>query len=216
MPPSAAADDPLSCNSVIALALGRRGRVRMSRMPASGRGILATMQDTMVLPASALKKPLPVVPALVATSVLALALAGFFLHQANQRADALAAATATAEQASGELTRLKARVHELEQDLASKKTELASALRTLPVEVSFRVGDPGTGFVAHFENQSTATLRLSVEPRRARTGEYGRLELTIPAESSAELAEKQGWAFRSGDTLTVTSGDFRPVSLAVP
>ena len=174
------------------------------------------MEDTLVLPATAYKKPPPVVPALVATSVLALALAGFFLHQSSQRAGALAAATASAGQATDELSRLKARVHELEQELASKKTELASALKTLPVEVSFHVGDPGTGFVAHFDNTSTAPMRLTVEPRRARTGEYGRLELTIPEGGSAELAEKQGWAFRSGDTLTVTSGDFRPVSLAVP
>ena len=59
-------------------------------------------------------------------------------------------------------------------------------------------------------------MRLTVEPRRARTGEYGRLEVTIPADGSAELAEKQGWAFRSGDTLTVSSGDFHAISLAVP
>lgn len=185
-------------------------------MRAAARGILDAMEDTMVLPASARKKPLPVIPALAGATVLAVALAGFFLHQSSQRADALATATAGAEQANGELVRLKARVRALEQELASKKTELASALKTLPVEVSFHVGDPGTGFVAHFDNTSTAPMRLIVEPRRARTGEYGRLEVTIPADGSAELAEKQGWAFRSGDTLTVSSGDFRPVSLAVP
>jgi hypothetical protein len=174
------------------------------------------MEDTMVLPAPALKKPLPLVPALAAAAVLAVAAAGFFFHQSSQRAAALAAATTGAEQANAELTRAKGRVRALEQELASMKTELASALRTLPVEVSFHVGEPGTGFVAHFDNQSTAPMRLIVEPRRARTGEYGRVELTIPADGSAEVSEKQGWAFRSGDTLTVSSGDFRPVSLAVP
>ena len=170
----------------------------------------------MVLTAAAEKKPLPLLPALVAVSILAVALAGFFAYRSAQRGTALAAATASAEQASGDLVRAKARVHELEQELAAKKTELASALRTLPVEVSFHVGEPGTGFVAHFENQSTAPMRLIVEPRRARTGEYGKVELTLAADGSAELSEKQGWAFRSGDTLMVTSGDFRPVSLAVP
>ncbi len=185
-------------------------------MRAPARFMLSPMEDTMVLPADALKKPLPLLPALACAAVLALVAAGFFFFQSSQRADALAAAAASADQAATEFARLHARVHELEQDLAAKKTELASALRTLPVEISFHVGEPGTGFVAHFENQSTATMRVNVEPRRARTGEYGRLELTIPAESFAELSEKQGWAFRSGDTLTVSSGDFRPVSLAVP
>jgi len=170
----------------------------------------------MVLPASALKKPLPLVPALAAASALALVLAGFFFYQASQRASALAAAAASAERASAELTQAKGRIHALEQEIATMKTALASALRTLPVDVTFHVGDPGTGFVAHFDNTSTATIRLTVEPRRARTGEYGRLELTIPPDSAAELSEKQGWAFHSGDTLTVSSGDFRPVSLAVP
>jgi len=170
----------------------------------------------MVLPASTLKKPRPLAPALAVALVLAVAAAGFFFYQAGERADAEAAATAGAQQVKAELVRAKTRVRELEQELAAEKTELASALKTLPVDVGFRVGEPGAGFVAHFENQSTAPMRLVVEPRRARTGEYGRIELTIPAAGSAEVAEKQGWAFRSGDTLTVTSDDFRPVSLAVP
>jgi hypothetical protein len=185
-------------------------------MPAQSRGILCAMEDTMVLPASALRKPLPLVPALAAASVLAVALAGYFFYRAGQRAGELANATVDIEQAHAELVRARARVHELEQELAAKKTELASALRSLPVAVNFHVGEPGTGLVAHFENQSTAPMNLAVEPRRPRTGEYGRIELEIPANGSAEVSEKQGWAFRSGDTLTVTSGDFRPVSLAVP
>ena len=178
--------------------------------------MLVAMEDTMVLPATALKKPLPLVPALATASAVAVACAGFFLYQASQRADALAAATTSAAQAHAELAEAKGRVHALEQEVATMKTALASALKTLPVEVKFRVGEPGTGYVAHFDNNSTAPMRLLVEPRRARTGEYGRVELTIPPDGSAELSEKQGWAFHSGDTLTVSSGDFRPVSLAVP
>jgi hypothetical protein len=174
------------------------------------------MEDTMVLPASALKKPLPLLPALAAASVLAVVCAGFFFYQSSQRASALAAAAAGAERANAELSQATLRIHALEQELATMKTALASALKTLPVEVTFHVGEPGTGFVAHFDNTSTAPMRLTVEPRRARTGEYGRMELTIAPDSSAELSEKQGWAFHSGDTLTVSSGDFRPVSLAVP
>jgi hypothetical protein len=201
---------------VIALAFGRGAGVRSSRMTARERGILCAMEDTMVLPAATFKKTLPLVPVLGAVAAVAVVLAGFFCYQSSQRAAALDAATASAQQAAGELAHAKERIRALELDVAAKKTELASALRTLPVDVSFHVGEPGAGYVAHFENQSTATIRLLIEPRRARTGEYGRLELTIPADSSGELSEKQGWAFRSGDTLTVSSGDFRAVSLAVP
>jgi hypothetical protein len=201
---------------VIALAFGRGAGVRSSRMAVRGNGILYAMEDTMVLPAATFKKAPPLVPVLGAAAAVAVVLAGFFFYQSGQRAAALDAATASAQQAAAELAQAKARIHELERDLAAKKTELASALRMLPIEVSFHVGGPGTSYVAQFDNQSTATMRLVVEPRRARTGEYARLELTIPADSSGELSEKQGWAFRSGDTLTVSSGDYRAVSLAVP
>ncbi|MBS0395766.1 MAG: hypothetical protein JSR54_14185, partial [Proteobacteria bacterium] len=108
----------------------------------------------------------------------------------------------------------RARVSELEHELATQRTELASALRQLPVEVSFRVTDGQ--LVATFENHSTRAIDVVVEPRRARTGEYGRIELTLPEQGTATVGERQGWSFRSGDTLTVLSGDYRPVSLAVP
>ncbi len=169
----------------------------------------------MALAASALKTPLPLVPALAAASLVAVARAGFLFHRCARRADALATATASAERANAELARAEARARALEPALAAKKTALATARRTLPVEVRFRLGEPGTGVVAHFVNPSTAPLRL-VEPSRPRRGDYGQVELTIDADDSAELAEKQGWAFRSGETLTVRSGDFRRVALAVP
>ena len=169
----------------------------------------------MVLAAAEIKKP-PLVPVLAAVAGVAVLAAAFFLHQVSQRGAELVAANASAAQAHEQLTQARERIRELEQEIAAEKTELASALRTLPVEVGFRVGDPGAGYVAHFDNRSTAQLVLTVEPHRSRTGEYGRLEVILPAQGSAELTEKQGWAFRSGDTLVVSAGDFRPVSLAVP
>jgi flagellar basal body-associated protein FliL len=176
--------------------------------------MLPAMQDTMVLPPAADKKPLPLVPLLVVALLVAVGAAGFFAYRTGDGGDALAAANANASQAQAELAQAQARIRALERELAAQKTELAAALRTLPVDVSFQVVDGA--LVASFENRSTTALDLVVEPRRARTGEYGRLELSLPAEGRGQLSEKQGWTFRSGDTLTVTAGDFRPVSLAVP
>ena len=171
----------------------------------------------MILTAAPLKRKAPLVPILAAVAVAAVAAAGYFYVQTGRGADALAAATAQAEQSSAQLVAARARVRALELELATQRTQLDSVLKTtLPVEVSFRVGDPGTGYVAHIENHSTEPMALVVEPHRARTGEYGRIELAVPPQGSAEVTEKLGWAFKSGDTLSVSAGEYRPLSLAVP
>lgn len=198
--------------NALALAPGRH--VRPSRMAGLRRGMLARMEDTMILPAGAAKRALPVVPALAAAVVVALAAAGYFAFQAAGRAEAIAAANAATDEVRGQLTRAQARIRQLDAELAAKQTELASALRTLPVDVRFNVVDGQ--LVASFENHATRELDLVVEPRRARTGEYSRLDITVAAQGVGSIGEKQGWGFKSGDTLTVTAGDFKPVSLAVP
>jgi len=175
------------------------------------------LDETTVLPALPARTPKPVVPALGAVALALALVAGFFSYQANQSAGALAAAQARATDAQGSVTRLQQQVRELEQQLTAQKSELDRALTNkLPIDIGFRVGEPGAGLVAHVENSSNRDLVLSVEPRRPTTGEYARLELNVPALGAGELTEKQGWAFRSGDTLTVSAANYKAVSLQVP
>ena len=168
----------------------------------------------MVLVAPTVKTPLPLVPALAVVTVITLATSGFFFYQASRGSSALAAATAEAGRVNEQLAAARRRIGELEQEIAVQQAALASALRTLPVEVRFRVADGGLAAV--FENHLATPITLGLASRRARTGEYAHFELVVPAAGSAYVSEKEGWAFRSGDTLTLTSGDYRPVSLAVP
>jgi hypothetical protein len=175
-------------------------------------------EDTIILPAMPVKPPgLPLVPVLGGIAVVAAIGALVLFLQLGQRSEALAAATAQNAGLTADLARAKKQTTELENQLAARQIELESALMArLPVDVIFRVADTGLGFVAHFENHSPAALKLNVNPRRPSSGEYARLELTVPAQSSGDVNEKLGWIFRSGDTLSVSSGDFRPLSLQVP
>lgn len=175
------------------------------------------LDETIVTPSLPTHTPKPVVPALGAV-VVALALtAGFFIVQAAERATALATAEAQTAAAQASVGRLRHQVRQLEQQLTVQRSELARALTNkMPVDVGFHVGEPGAGLVARFQNSSAESLVLAVEPRRPSTGEYARLEVTVPPLGSGELTEKQGWAFRSGDTLTVNAANFRPVALQVP
>jgi hypothetical protein len=175
-------------------------------------------EDTVILPSVAAKPPrVPLVPVLgivaLAASAAALVL---YLQLADQKA-AAASANAAHSESSARLALAERKVRTLEQELAARQAELDSMVKaTLPVDVSFRVGEPGTGFIAHFENRSLSALKLIVQPRRPQTGEYGRFELDVEPQSSGDFAEKQGWAFRSGDTIAVSAGDFRSLSLQVP
>ena len=175
-------------------------------------------EDTIILPAQPVKPPgLPMVPALSIAAVAAALAALVLFTQVGQRTQALAAATTQSAQLTTELTRAQKRVTDLEAQLAANQVALDSALMAkLPVDIIFRVADSGQGFIAHFQNHSAASLKLSVNPRRPSSGEYAKLELSVPAQSSGDVAEKQGWVFRSGDTLSVSAGDYRPLLLQVP
>jgi hypothetical protein len=174
--------------------------------------------DTVILPAQPVKAPgLPLVPAL-AIAALAAAIAAAVLYvQVGQAKQAIAAATTQSAELTAALTRAQQHVTELEQTLAARQVELDSALMAkLPVDVIFRVAEGGQGFLAHFENHSGSSLKLSVNPRRPSSGEYARLELAVPPQSAGDVGEKQGWVFRSGDTLSVSAGEYRTMSLQVP
>jgi len=175
-------------------------------------------EDTIILPAVPVKPPgLPVVPALSIAAVAASVAALVLFMQLGQRTEALATATSQATQLGTDLARSRQRATELEAQLAARQVELDSALMAkLPVDIIFRVAETGTGFIAHFQNHSAAALNLNVNPRRPSSGEYARIELPVAPQASADVNEKLGWVFRSGDTLTVGAGDYRPLSLQVP
>lgn len=174
--------------------------------------------DTIIMPAVPLKPPgLPLVPILGAAALVSALGALVLFLQFGARGQALAAANAQTAQLSVELGRVREQNAELENQLAARQLELDSVMMSkLPIDVIFRVSGSGTGFVAHFQNRASSTLKLTVSPRRPSSGEYARIELTLPPQSAGDVAEKQGWAFRSGDTLSVSSGDFRPMTLQVP
>jgi hypothetical protein len=174
--------------------------------------------DTIILPAVQVKAPgLPLLPVLAGVALVAAIAALVLFLQLSQRSQALATANAQSAQLTAELARARQQNADLENQLAARQVELDSVLMMkLPVDVIFRVAGSGQGFIAHFENHSTAVLRLMVNPRRPSSGEYARIELTVPPQSSGDVAEKQGWAFRSGDTLSVSAGEYRPMSLQVP
>jgi hypothetical protein len=190
-------------------------------IPAMSRnGIAMASDDTSVLPAmmapraNAGRTPV-IVAALVA--VLALGAAGWSFLRANQLESQVAAAEQRATDAEGAASRARAELKKAQTTIADRDAELSKLRETpIPVDVTFRAGRPGTGFIAQVDNRSGDAIIVDIEIQRAWTNEGTTVQIDIPARGMSEIGAGNGWAFASGDTLKITSGSFRALTLRVP
>ena len=175
-------------------------------------------EDTIVLPTPLPRMPAPaLIPGLVAATVLLAALAGFLYVQGAHRLTSLNGAQDQLLALRTKTTQQQQRIEALEAQIAMQQAELdKGAALPLPVDVTFRVGRPGTGLVARFQNFSNSDLVLAVKPRRTDTGEKADFTLSVPVHALIELGKDEGWAFQTGDTLSVSSGNYQPLSLRAP
>lgn len=176
--------------------------------------------DTTVLPASmAPRAPAPKVPLLVASAVALAALSGAaWLHvQVGAVEQSLAAAEQRAADAANSAAAVRRELKAVQALLSERDGELAKLRDApLPVDVAFRAGRPGTGFIAQIDNRSAEPLVVDVELARAATGERATVQLEIGAGGLGEIGPGNGWAFASGDTLRVSGGRYRGLMLRVP
>ena len=175
--------------------------------------------STTVLPASMAPKARRslLLPVLGAIAVAATLTAGYFLQRAGEQETALAAVRMEASEAHGSAAIARRQVERLTAQVSALQSQLLAAKDAkLPALLDFRAGPPGQGFVAQVENQSTETLPVTVEAQRPSTGDKKSFELSVPPRGIAEIGAGDGWAFTNGDTLTVSSGRFKPLALRIP
>jgi hypothetical protein len=174
-------------------------------------------EDTVVLPVMP-RLPAPgLLPGLIAAVVIFAVAAGYFYLQGARRAQALDSAQAQVASLQTKATEADRRIEKLESQLAAQQQQLEqNAQLPLPLDITFRAGRPGSGFVARFQNLSNADMNVTVRPRHIETGETREFDLRLPAHALAELGQAEGWAFQSGDTLSIKSGSYQPLSLRAP
>lgn len=181
---------------------------------------MPSSEDTSVLPAAmAPKAPASKAPVLVA-SIVALAglAAGAAMYsKAQQAAEALESERSRVSELQGQLKKARAELTAVQADLAARTAELQKLQEApLPVDVTFRVGRPGTGFIAQFDNRSAEALLVIVDVSRPSTGEQKTLDVEVPARGLGEIGIGTGWGFQSGDVLTVKGGEYRALTLRTP
>jgi Flp pilus assembly protein TadG len=175
-------------------------------------------ESTTVLPGSMApkRKPSLLLPLFGAIAVLAMLAAGYFLQRASEQ-EALAAARAEISEAQSSAATARKQAERLAAQIAALQSQLLKVKdAAIPALLYFRAGPPGKGFVAQIENQSADALPVTVEAQRPSTGEKKSFELTVPPRGVAEIGAGDGWAFANGDTLTVSSGQLKPLSLRIP
>lgn len=181
---------------------------------------MPSTEDTSVLPsAMAPRAPASKAPVIVA-SVVALAglaaAAAMYVKQ-NEMAASLDESRSRVTELQGQLKRARTELAAVQHDLAARTAELQKLQEApLPVDVTFRVGRPGTGFIAQFDNRSAEPLLVIVDVSRPATGEQKTLDVEVPARGLGEIGIGNGWGFASGDVLTVKGGEYRPLTLRTP
>jgi hypothetical protein len=176
--------------------------------------------DTTVLPSTmAPRAPASKVPVIVASlvAVAGLAGAGAMYAKANATAESLATEQSRVADLQRQVKKVRGELTAVQQELAAKTAELQKLQEApLPVDVTFRVGRPGTGFIAQFDNRSAEPLLVIVDVSRPATGEQKTLDVEVPARGLGEIGVGNGWGFASGDVLTVKGGEYRPLTLRTP
>lgn len=176
--------------------------------------------DTSVLPTVMAPRAGAGRASIIVASVVAagaLCAAGWLFLQKNTLEQEVASAVTRATTAEGAANRARAELKRAQDTIADKEAELSKLRETpLPVDVTFRAGRPGTGFIAQIDNHSGDAIIVDVQIERAWTNESTTVQIDIPARGMSEIGAGNGWAFASGDTMKISGGTYRGLTLRVP
>ncbi len=98
---------------------------------------------------------------------------------------------------------------------ANEQIRLAN-MREVDVRVGFRKALLSSGQVAGVTNSSGGTIAIGIEIARSSSGAKRNYEFTLDAGQNAEIGEREGWAFISGDTLSVSQAERKTLVFTVP
>ena len=145
------------------------------------------------------------------------------LAQETQTSARLQADIAQATQTSA---RLQADLDQTTQKASTLKSELGTTTQKLqtelsrkpplPVGVRYRQAMLGHGLVAAFRNTSTQQLLFVVEVKNPTINGSKTFQLNIAPGMVQEVGYAEGWAFSSGDIISVANAAYEPLKATVP
>jgi hypothetical protein len=113
-----------------------------------------------------------------------------------------------------EISNLKKEKDQLVQDTKRELEDVNKKLheankREVPVSIRFRPVIFGNGYYASITNRSGQAIDISIVIERPRSGKTKNLEIVIDGSGTKEIGEDEGWAFMSGDSVTVSHSEYK-------
>lgn len=120
-------------------------------------------------------------------------------------------------QLSSALSSQQAVAAQLQQQVSDRSVALKEeAKRDLPISVSYHPALLGPGLVAVFRNNSTEPLEMAAVFSSSATGQQREAHLVVQAGGVQAFGHGEGWAFSSGQHITLSNSQFRALELVVP
>ena len=103
-----------------------------------------------------------------------------------------------------------------QQQITAETMQLLSASRPdLPIKLSFRRAQLSQGEVAVMQNLSNQTLEITLDVQNSATGAHFQRALVINPGQVGQFGPQEGWAFVSGQLVTLSNPAFRPITQPV-
>ena len=103
------------------------------------------------------------------------------------------------------------------QNTVQSSAQIASDAKDLPLKISFRKSTLNDSLVARFTNTSTDVFLTAIATFKNSTyNEAKQKKVNVGPGKTVEFGWAQGWRFMSGETITVVSQGYAPLSATVP
>ena len=117
---------------------------------------------------------------------------------------------------SADLAMSQANLQEAQTQIGKLNAEL-SKKPALPVKIAFRKAVLGSGLVAQFSNESSKELLFKLTVTNPTLNTTKEFHVRVSGDRIAsEIGHAEGWAFSSGDVLTLSHNDYEPLQKTVP
>ncbi len=98
----------------------------------------------------------------------------------------------------------------------NSEIERLKNLPEMPIEVTYRPAYMGDGLVAQFTNRSNEYLSVIIELHNNSINYEKSYRLDLSPQETKELGHMEGWAFASGDSISLLSSQYRTKKVVMP
>ena len=103
-----------------------------------------------------------------------------------------------------------------QQERLDSEIARINSLPEMPIQVTYREALMGSGLVSSFKNTSNRHLSVLVALENPSMNQSKSIRLDLAPGQVTEIGHMEGWAFSSGDKISVTHNEYRPENVSIP